>query len=69
MSKTKVSQALIPQLPIKMWNGYIDDGQVKLGLTVLPEADFSLKLAHLQALIRAGGTATPCWLNVKTACR
>ena len=54
VSKTKVSQALIPQLPIKMWNGYIDDGQVKLGLTVLPEADFSLKLAHLQALIRAG---------------
>lgn len=53
-SKTKVSQALIPQLPIKIWNSYIDDGQIKLGLTVLKEPDFSFKLAHLQALIRAG---------------
>lgn len=53
-SKTKVNQALIPQLPIKTWNSYIDDGQIKLGLTVLNEPDFSFKLAHLQALIRAG---------------
>ena len=53
-SKTKVSQALVPQLPIKLWNNYIDDGQIKLGLTVLKEQDFSFKLAHLQALIRAG---------------
>jgi NhaP-type Na+/H+ or K+/H+ antiporter len=53
-TKTKVNQALIPQLPIKTWNSYIDDGQIKLGLTVLNEPDFSFKLAHLQALIRAG---------------
>ncbi|MEM8829765.1 MAG: cation:proton antiporter [Cyanobacteria bacterium P01_G01_bin.19] len=52
--KTKVNQALIPQLPIKTWNNYIDDGQIKLGLTTLKKADFSFKLAHLQALIRAG---------------
>ena len=53
-SKTKVSQALIPQLQIKTWNSYIEDGQIKLGLTVLIEPEFSFKLAHLQALIRAG---------------
>ena len=53
-SKTKVNQALIPQLQIKTWNNYIDDGQIKLGLTVLKEPEFSFKLAHLQALIRAG---------------
>ena len=53
-SKTKVSQALIPQLQIKTWNSYIEDGQIKLGLTVLTEPEFSFKLAHLQALIRAG---------------
>jgi len=53
-SKTKVNQALIPQLQIKTWNTYIDDGQIKLGLTVLQEPEFSFKLAHLQALIRAG---------------
>ncbi len=53
-TKTKVNQALIPQLQIKTWNTYIDDGQIKLGLTVLKEPEFSFKLAHLQALIRAG---------------
>lgn len=53
-SKTKVNQALIPQLQTKTWNSYIDNGQIKLGWTVLKEPDFSFKLAHLQALIRAG---------------
>lgn len=53
-SKTKVNQAFIPQLQIKTWNNYVDDGQIKLGLTTLQEAEFSFKLAHLQALIRAG---------------
>ena len=53
-TKTKVNQALIPQLQIKTWNSYIDDGQIKLGWTVLTEPDFSFKLAHLNALIRAG---------------
>ena len=53
-SKTKVSQALIPHLPVKIWNSYIDDGQVKLGRTILKKSDFHFKLAHLQALIRGG---------------
>jgi NhaP-type Na+/H+ or K+/H+ antiporter len=53
-SKTKVNQALIPQLQIKTWNNYIDEGQIKLGLTVLAESEFSFRLAHLQALIRGG---------------
>ncbi|MGF1588873.1 MAG: cation:proton antiporter [Pleurocapsa sp.] len=53
-SKTKVSQALISQLQVKTWNGYINDGQIKLGKTVLKESNFSFKSAHLQALIRAG---------------
>jgi Trk K+ transport system NAD-binding subunit len=53
-SASKVSQALISQLPIKIWNSYIDDGQIKLGRTIIQESDFSFKSAHLQALIRAG---------------
>jgi len=53
-SKTKVNQALIPQLQIKTWNSYIDDGQIKLGITVLKESDFSFQQAHLQAFIRSG---------------
>lgn len=52
--KAKVSQALIPQLPIKTWNSYIDDGQIKLGRTILKEPDFYFKSAHLKALVRAG---------------
>lgn len=53
-NKTKVDRAFMAQLPIKTWNTYIDDGQIKLGTTVLEEPEFSLHLAHLQALIRAG---------------
>ncbi len=52
--KTKVSQAFIAELPIKTWNTYIDDGQIKLGKTILRESGFSFQQAHLQALMRAG---------------
>jgi NhaP-type Na+/H+ or K+/H+ antiporter len=51
---SKVSQALISQLPIKIWNSYINDGQIKLGRTIIQESDVSFKSTHLQALIRAG---------------
>lgn len=53
-TKTKVNQAFINQLPIKTWNNYLNDGQVKLGKTVLKEPELSFQLAHLQALIRSG---------------
>jgi Trk K+ transport system NAD-binding subunit len=53
-NKTKVTQAFIPQLSIKTWNTYLDDGQVKLGKTILKEPELSFQQAHLQALIRAG---------------
>ncbi|MEM7756999.1 MAG: cation:proton antiporter [Cyanobacteria bacterium P01_A01_bin.40] len=52
-SKIKVSQAFISQLPVKTWNSYIDNGQVKLYRTILSESDFSFKSTHLKALIRA----------------
>ena len=54
VGKSKISQALTPQLAVKTWNSYIDDGQIKLGRTVINESDFSFKSAHLQALVRAG---------------
>ena len=53
-SNKKVAQALIPQLQIKTWNSYIEDDQIKLGRTILKGDNFHFKLAHLQALIRAG---------------
>jgi NhaP-type Na+/H+ or K+/H+ antiporter len=51
---TKVHQALMSQLPIKTWNQYINDEQVKLGKTVLKEPGFAFQQVHLQALIRSG---------------
>lgn len=53
-NENKVNQALIPDLPIKTWNEYINDGRVKLGTTTLNESDFDLQQAHMQALIKAG---------------
>ncbi len=53
-NENKVNQALIPDLPIKTWNEYINDGRVKLGTTTLNKSDFDLQQAHMQALIKAG---------------
>jgi NhaP-type Na+/H+ or K+/H+ antiporter len=53
-SKSKVSQAFISQLSIKTWNNYLNEGQVKLGKTVLKEPELSFQQAHLRALIRSG---------------
>lgn len=51
---SKVNQAFIEEVPVKIWNQYLNEGQVKLGKTVLREAQLSLQQAHLQALIRTG---------------
>ncbi len=50
----KVSQAFIPDLTIKNWNEYLNDGQVKLGKSTLNAVEISSQSAHLQALIRSG---------------
>ncbi|MBE9117536.1 cation:proton antiporter [Lusitaniella coriacea LEGE 07157] len=53
-NKAKVNPAFITQLPIKQWNQYLKDGQVKLGRTLLKVEGLSFQIAHLQALIRSG---------------
>lgn len=53
-NENQVNQAFIPDLPIKTWNEYVNDGRVKLGTTTLNESDFDLQQAHMQALIKAG---------------
>jgi len=53
-NKNKIHQAFIPDLPIKTWNEYLNDGRVKLGTTTLKEPGFSFQQAHLQALVRSG---------------
>ena len=59
--KTKVTQAFVSQLPIKAWNQYLSDGQVKLGSTTLREPGVEFQRAHLQALIRAGELVPLLW--------
>lgn len=53
-STQKIAQAFIPHLPIKVWNQYVDEGKVKLGVTTLKTEGLGFQQAHLQALIRAG---------------
>ncbi|MCU0537951.1 MAG: cation:proton antiporter [Hydrococcus sp. Prado102] len=53
-NKLKVQQAFIEQFSIKTWNQYLSDGQIKLGATILREANLSQQQAHLQMLIDSG---------------
>ncbi|QMS89085.1 cation:proton antiporter [Nostoc edaphicum CCNP1411] len=50
----KVNQAFIPDLAIKTWNEYLNDGRVKLGTTTLTESEFSSQNEHIQEMIRTG---------------
>lgn len=54
INSSKVHQAFAAQLPIKTWNQYLVEGQVKLGQTTLKEDSLTFQQAHLQALIRTG---------------
>jgi len=54
VNREKVQQAFIPDLPLKQWNTYLEDREVKLGETVLRQPGLEFQLAHLQALIRSG---------------
>ncbi len=54
VNREKIQQAFIPDLPLKQWNSYLEDREVKLGETVLREPGLEFQRAHLQALIRSG---------------
>jgi hypothetical protein len=42
------------RLPLKKWNTYLQDGEVRLGETRLRDSDTDLQQAHLAALMRSG---------------
>ncbi len=50
----KVNQAFIPDLAIKTWNEYLNDGRVKLGTTTLTQSEFSSQNERIQEMIRTG---------------
>ena len=52
-NKTKIQKAFAPELQLKTWNNYLNEGQVKLGETELREVGFAFQQAHLQALVRS----------------
>lgn len=51
---SKVSQAFIPDLGVKTWNEYLNNGQVKLGTTTLDESEFAIQEEHIQEKIKSG---------------
>ena len=53
-NENKVDQAFLPDLAIKTWNEYLNEGRVKLGTTTLAESEFMHQQEHMQALVRAG---------------
>lgn len=53
-NKNKVNQAFIGQFSLKLWNQYLDDGQVKLGKTIIKGESLTSQQEHLQGLIAAG---------------
>ena len=53
-NKNKIHQPFIPQIDLKQWNQYLNDGAIKLGETVIKDAGFEFQEIHLQALIRSG---------------
>jgi Trk K+ transport system NAD-binding subunit len=52
-SSKKITQAFCPEIPLKSWNTYLNDGSVKLGQTRLRSIGFEFQKAHLNALIRS----------------
>lgn len=50
---TKVEPAFLSNLPIKLWIQYMQDGDVKLGETILRGEGFEFQRAHLEALMRS----------------
>jgi NhaP-type Na+/H+ or K+/H+ antiporter len=50
----QLKDAKTPKLPLKKWNAYIQDGEVRLGETWLRDSETLFQQAHLKALIRSG---------------
>ncbi|MEP0888155.1 MULTISPECIES: sodium:proton antiporter [unclassified Leptolyngbya] len=51
---TKIKAAFLPQLPLKNWNRYLSDREIRLGETTLSEANRPRQLKHLRTLIDNG---------------
>jgi len=52
--KSSGIKALFPTIALKLWNGHLREGAVRLGETVLRSDGALMQRAHLRALIRSG---------------
>lgn len=52
--KSALESTQVPQLPLKTWNTYLNDGAVRLGETRIREKGTLFQQAHLTSLIRSG---------------
>jgi len=56
-NQNKINQAFVSDLPLKDWNEYLNNSEVKLGETELKSEGLKFQLAHLEALVQAGELA------------
>ncbi|MDB9528340.1 cation:proton antiporter [Oscillatoria sp. CS-180] len=52
--KSSSTKAIFPVIPLKLWNGYLREGAVRLGETLLRSEGTLMQRAHLRALMRNG---------------
>ncbi|MGF1460124.1 MAG: cation:proton antiporter [Leptolyngbyaceae cyanobacterium] len=52
--KSATAKALFPTIALKLWNGHLTEGAVRLGETALRSEGSLMQRAHLRALIRSG---------------
>jgi len=56
-NQNKINQAFVSDLPLKDWNEYLTDGEVKLGETELKSEGLKFQIDHLEALVQGGELA------------
>ncbi|MEG4866024.1 MULTISPECIES: cation:proton antiporter [unclassified Microcoleus] len=56
-NQNKINQAFVSDLPLKDWNEYLNNSEVKLGETELRSEGLKFQIAHLEALVQGGELA------------
>ncbi|MGB3200048.1 MAG: cation:proton antiporter [Nodosilinea sp.] len=68
LDKAQLKGAQTPRLSLKRWNTYLNDGEVRLGETLLRQENADLQKAHLATLVQSG-TMVPLLVERDNALR
>lgn len=52
-NKQKINQAFVSPFPIKKWNKYLNEGEFKLGKTIIKSQGIEIQQGHLQSMIES----------------